>query len=656
MGGGHRSLRATAAGQPISSPTLKSAIFFCEYIVECRVTFTQGVTVMAEAVSSRDFLLRLAASAIAPVIGGCAGAIAGPCEAAIGVAVGAAVGKAVAFVAEKAVDYFGPPILDSWWKWLRGQSPAVKQQAVTQMAALPEADARKLATKLVEELAPTANPDDKAAAVAYLAAIPNAARRSLVKDAQGNLTTIGLFEADNSAALAKLLPANLPPYAPATQLPGTPYLLGQLLGTGGFGAVYKATAPSMQHLPLAIKFCLDPRLADSLRHERKNLEQLMVAGKGKWSDHIVRLYGFDLEHPTPYLVYEYVPGGDLGSLLTAQHARTGRDFDPQTVYKLIGQICEGLAFAHESGLVHRDLKPANILVHGGTVKLADFGIGGVMAGSAAGQQGVGLSTVNRQKPAETQSILRGAGTPLYMDPEQRRGGDPDPRHDLYSLGVVWYQLLVGDVTRELPHGWEDDLAENYQVPPEQIELIRLCVGFIKKRSANARELLQRLNRPATVSPPAPVADPRIAERRSTKRLEEHRAEFVSRLRSQQVAEQGLLQSTEEFGVLRLVCLSLAMLSGLLLVCVFLTAISSGAAGRFVLSFVLFAVMCAAIGLAEHDWRPRRLLALRAEWPMWVNGIERDFPELLQEIGGAAAIADGKTLSETLKILKELGRI
>jgi hypothetical protein len=82
-----------------------------------------------------------------------------------------------------------------------------------------------------------------------------------------------------------------------------------------------------------------------------------------------------------------------------------------------------------------------------------------MASAVAKSDGVGSSTVNRQKAAETHSILRGAGTPLYMSAEQRRGDAPDPRHDLYSLGVVWYQLLVGDVTRELPHGWEDDLAE-----------------------------------------------------------------------------------------------------------------------------------------------------------------------------------------------------
>src|SRR5262249_31426326 len=90
------------------------------------------------------------------------------------------------------------------------------------------------------------------------------------------------------------------------------------------------------------------------------------------------------------------------------------------------------------------------------------------------------------------SLFRGSGTPLYMSPEQRRGDQPDPRHDLYSLGVMWYQLLVGDVTRELHPGWPDELTEEFQVPPEHIDIIQRCVGYFKKRRANGAELLAML--------------------------------------------------------------------------------------------------------------------------------------------------------------------
>src|SRR5262249_20114098 len=87
-----------------------------------------------------------------------------------------------------------------------------------------------------------------------------------------------------------------------------------------------------------------------------------------------------------------------------------------------------------------------------------------------------------------------------MSAEQRRGENPDPRHDLFSLGVVWYQLLVGDVTRELHPGWPDELTEEFRTPREHIELIQRCVGYFKKRPANAGELLDQLPPPpASVS-------------------------------------------------------------------------------------------------------------------------------------------------------------
>src|SRR5439155_15932409 len=89
--------------------------------------------------------------------------------------------------------------------------------------------------------------------------------------------------------------------------------------------------------------------------------------------------------------------------------------------------------------------------------------------------------------------------PLYMSPEQRRGDQPDPRHDLYSLGVMWYQLLVGDVARELHPGWPDELMEELRVPKAHIEVIQRSVGYFKKRPANGAELLTMLPPPAAKS-------------------------------------------------------------------------------------------------------------------------------------------------------------
>src|SRR4029077_5124434 len=195
---------------------------------------------------------------------------------------------------------------------------------------------------------------------------------------------------------------------------------------------------------------------------------------------------------------EFVPGGDLTSHLTATRQQTGRGFRPALALELIRQVVEALAFAHQQGMVHRDLKPANGLVSGSTIKLTDFGVGGVTSSHAVRTTQAGGSFFGQISAHEQGSLFRGSGTPLYMSPEQRRGDQPDPRHDLYSLGVVWYQLLIGDVPRELPPGWPDELIEEFQVPPEQIDIIQRCVGYFKKRPANGAELLEML-RPRTVS-------------------------------------------------------------------------------------------------------------------------------------------------------------
>src|SRR5262249_5939604 len=189
----------------------------------------------------------------------------------------------------------------------------------------------------------------------------------------------------------------------------------------------------------------------------------------------------------------------------------GRNLTAEEVYAIIRQIADALAFAHGHGLVHRDLKPANILVDGGTLKLADFGLGGVMAVRAAAVGQVGKTTVRLLTAAKQASLFRGAGTPLYMAPEQRRGSAPDPRHDLYSLGVIWFQLLVGDTTRELHAGWAKELTTRFKVPKEHIDLIERCVGWFDAGQKAARELLglrgdgnpTAIARPSVPTPPPP---------------------------------------------------------------------------------------------------------------------------------------------------------
>ena len=344
-------------------------------------------------------------------------------------------------------------------------------------------------------------------ALDYISAVPATIDRILVDDptsATGRSLPYAL-SLDDERSLLQLLPDDAPPFPPASELAGTPYRLLELLGTGGFGAVYRASSPSLQHLPLAIKFCLDRSFLHTLNQERSNLERLMRA-EGQGAAHVVRLYGYDLDHSTPYLVYEYVEGGDLTRHLAARRAALGNNPDATEILGWIVQIAEGLAFAHRAGLVHRDLKPANVLVDGTRLKLADFGIGGVAADRIVARSRIGASTMDYLSLADQASLFRGAGTPLYMSPEQRKGASPDPRHDLYALGVVWYQLLTGDVARELHHGWAKELAVRFGVPSGHIGLIERCVGWFDDRPVNAGELLPLLKEAAGM-PATPAVAP-----------------------------------------------------------------------------------------------------------------------------------------------------
>jgi hypothetical protein len=607
---------------------------------------------MNEVPARRGILLDLAAEGLVPVLGGCAGVLAGGAE-------GGLAGVAVGQVVEKAINFFGGHIVQRWCEWFRGQPPQARQAAVADLAAMSPEEAHHHAAAALDRLAPDARPEDKSLALQYLAAIPGTLDRALVRDNATGLRALPpTVSFDEPMQLLELLPTDAPPYPVPCELARTPYVLEQLLGTGGFGAVYRATTRSLQHLPFAIKFCLDPNMIAALHRERSNLERLMKAGGAEgWSPRIVRLYGYDLEHRTPYLVYEYVPGGDLTHHLAQLRQEMGRSLNADEILGLMVQVVEGLAFAHQHGLVHRDLKPANVLVGGGSLKLADFGLGAVTAVRAARVSRIGVTTVDFLTVAERASLFRGAGTPLYMSPEQRRGAAPDPRQDLFSLGVMWFQLLAGDVTRELHPGWAKELAVRFGVPPAHLDVIGRCVGWVEERPRDAVELLPLLQALRTGDAPA------SAKKRTTAPTASPAVEPATRLRQALLTslvrqiDHGHVESARLTGWGWPVGIGVVTAATLLYASASIATVVGEKEGAgfglavALIGVVLSLILAGIVGSLVSRLRSQRRQMVQQQLETSLTTLGTEFPDAVHQWGGPAVLRSPMTVTEIVRRLE-----
>ena len=204
--------------------------------------------------------------------------------------------------------------------------------------------------------------------------------------------------------------------------------IGELIGAGGMGAVYKARQPKLDRM-VALKILTQDLADDPAFVERFNREARMLAKLNH--PNIVTVFSFGTAGPFCYLEMEFVDGVNL------RQAMAAGGFTPTDALGLVQNLCAALGFAHEEGITHRDIKPENILIDTrGRVKIADFGIA-KLAGTTE-RHDVTLTIAG--------SVL---GSPQYMAPEQiETPGEVDHRADIYSLGVVFYELLTG----ELPLG------------------------------------------------------------------------------------------------------------------------------------------------------------------------------------------------------------
>lgn len=282
---------------------------------------------------------------------------------------------------------------------------------------------------------------------------------------------------------------------------GNRYKIIEKIGTGGMADVYLAFDQT-ENTEVALKILHAQFSGDSdfVKRFRREAE----AATSLEHENIVKIYSISEEDDLHYIVMEYVKGDTLKGVLK-RHGYLPVD----EAVKIIMQVTDALIHAHSNQVIHRDIKPHNILINENGVKIADFGI---------------ARTVTQSTITHTGSVL---GSIHYLSPEQARGGWTDERSDLYSLGIVFYELLTGEVpfSGETPVSViMKHLEDNYVYPrelrpeiPQSVENVirKLLAKSPRKRYSSAKELkldletvldAERLDEQAYIEEPDEITD------------------------------------------------------------------------------------------------------------------------------------------------------
>lgn len=258
------------------------------------------------------------------------------------------------------------------------------------------------------------------------------------------------------------------------------YQIIEELGRGGMGRVYKALDIETKE-KIAIKLIM-PEIASDKKTIERFRNELTTARKIVQKN-ICRMYDLNKEKENYYITMEYVPGGDLKRFI-----RRSEKLSVGKAIAIAKQICAGLEEAHSLGIVHRDLKPNNIMIDdSGNVRIMDFGIARSL--KAKGITGAGVMI----------------GTPEYMSPEQVEAKEVDQRSDIYSLGIILYEMLTGRLPFEADTPFAVGIKQksespqspqelNPQIPAELNSLILKCLEKEKEnRYQSAGEVSSRLD-------------------------------------------------------------------------------------------------------------------------------------------------------------------
>ena len=208
-----------------------------------------------------------------------------------------------------------------------------------------------------------------------------------------------------------------------------PYRIINQVGRGGMATVYKAYQPSVDRY-VAIKV-LPSQLAESREFATRFQQEARIIAKLE-HPHILPVFDYGESDGVSYFVMRYMEAGTLKERMIE-----GRPLPMQEIDRLFTQLAEALSYAHSHGVVHRDLKPANVLIDSqGNIFLTDFGIAKLLESASP-------------RLTQTDAIM---GTPAYISPEQAQGHPVDQRSDIYSLGIILYEMVTGSVpfTAETP--------------------------------------------------------------------------------------------------------------------------------------------------------------------------------------------------------------
>lgn len=292
---------------------------------------------------------------------------------------------------------------------------------------------------------------------------------------------------------------------------GNRYRLLRRIGVGGMAIVYHGRDLMLER-PVAIKVLRQDLSSDP--SFREHFKQEAKAAANLSHPNIVTVHDFGLDKNQLYIVMEYVPGTELKTIM-----RQKGQFPVEEAISLISQACAGIGYAHRAGLIHCDVKPQNILVTPDQrVKVTDFGIARA------------LSTI---RPDEQHEVVW--GSPQYFSPEQASGMAPSPASDVYSLGVILYEMLTGT----LPFDSNDPLElarlhrEASPVPPRQLNpnippaLEQIILKVLSKEPSLRYRTADQFGRilnglshqlDATIPPLSPVTLPGVATASPVNRL------------------------------------------------------------------------------------------------------------------------------------------